>query len=155
MQCRLFLPGLAASLLAACAAMPTARVLSGSSRPMAPASAQPARPRPACAECGRVLRIEVIAAIRATASGGAVLGGVVGGVVSAPARPVTRAPATSGRGVVGTAAAAPARPPQRAWRVHLRMDDGRTLVIHQNLLSREIVAGSRVRLVQGRLVPLH
>jgi outer membrane lipoprotein SlyB len=83
-----------------------------------------------------------VAAVRATASGGAVLGGVVGGVVSAP------------KGTSATAST-PTKAPQRAWRLHLRMDDGRKLVVHQNLLSREIVAGSRVRLVQGRLVPLH
>jgi len=88
-----------------------------------------------------VARIEVVAGVRATTSGGAVLGGVVGGVVSAP----------KGSGATGASPTAP----QRAWRVHLRMDDGRNLVVHQNLLSPSIVAGSRVRLVQGRLVPQH
>jgi hypothetical protein len=162
MRTRLLLPALAACLLAACAAQPT-RVIPEPevvAAPPPPAPVRPIpRPRPACADCGRVERIEVVTAIRATATGGAVLGGVVGGVVStpkrAPASPVATRPAGSGANSPRTAAAPAARPAQRAWRVHLRMDDGRKLVVHQNLLSREIVAGSRVRLVQGRLVPLH
>jgi outer membrane lipoprotein SlyB len=101
--------------------------------------------RPACVDCGRVERIERVAAIRATASGGAVLGGVVGGVISAPA---PGAPANA------SASGAP-RPPQGAWRIHLRMDDGRRLVVHQNLIAAGLAVGSRVRLVQGRLVPVH
>jgi outer membrane lipoprotein SlyB len=126
----------------------------------APAPVRPApRPRPACADCGRVERVEVVTGIRATATGGAVLGGVVGGVVSTPKRVATPASPTRaaipGIAPANAASTPPARPAQRAWRVHLRMDDGRKLVVHQNLLSREIVAGSRVRLVQGRLVPLH
>jgi hypothetical protein len=134
---------LVVALLSACAAVPQTRVVS---EPVPVAPAPPPRavapPHPACADCGRVTRIEVVAAVRATASGGAVLGGVVGGVVSAPK---------------GTGAAANAAPKaaQRAWRVHLRMDDGRNLVVHQNLLSPSIATGSRVRLVQGRLVPVH
>ena len=132
-------------VLAACAGAPRTRVLT---EPLAPARVLPRAPqaqiRPACADCGRVDRIEVVAAVRATPSGGAVLGGVVGGVLSAPAP--TRAP---------TAAPGTAQPPQRAWRIHLHMDDGRRLVVHQNLMAGGIAVGARVRLVQGRLVPLH
>ncbi len=133
-------------VLAACAGAPRTRVVA---EPMPPARMPPiasqAPSRPACADCGRVERIESVAAIRATASGGAVLGGVVGGVLSAPA-PTARTP--------GAAAGTPP-PAQRAWRIHLRMDDGRELVVHQNLIAGGIVVGARVRLVQGRLVAVH
>jgi hypothetical protein len=141
----IFLAAFTAALLSACAAGPQTRVVT-EPEPVVVAPPPPprpvVRPHPACADCGRVERIEVVAAVRATASGGAVLGGVVGGVVSAP------------KGTSATAST-PAKAPQRAWRLHLRMDDGRKLVVHQNLLSREIAVGSRVRLVQGRIVPLH
>jgi uncharacterized protein YcfJ len=133
---------LVVALLSACAVAPQTRVVSEPVIAPAPPPRPAAPPRPACADCGRVTRVEVVAGVRATTSGGAVLGGVVGGVVSAPKG--------SGAATVASASA-----PQRAWRVHLRMDDGRNLVVHQNLLSPSIVAGSRVRLVQGRLVPQH
>jgi hypothetical protein len=133
-------------VLVACASAPRGRT---APEPLAPARIVPRTPttpaRPACMDCGRVERIESVAAIRATSTGGAVLGGVVGGVVSAPA-PSARAP---------IAASGAVRPPQRAWRVKLRMDDGRLLVVHQNLIATGLVVGARVRLVQGRLVPVH
>lgn len=132
--------------LAACAGGPRSRAIA---EPEAPARIVPRAtvnpPRVACADCGRVERIESVAAVRATPSGGAVLGGVVGGVVSAPVPSARPAAAPAG---------AP-RPAQRAWRIHLRMDDGRQLVVHQNLIAAGLVVGARVRLVQGRLVPVH
>jgi len=133
-------------VLAACAGAPRTRTVAAPSATTRPVPRPPSTSiRPACAECGQVERIESVAAIRATPSGGAVLGGVVGGVLSAPA-PVARAPA---------ATPGSPRPAQRAWRIHLLMDDGRRLVVHQNLIAGGIVVGARARLVQGRLVPLH
>ncbi len=76
------------------------------------------------------------------------LGGIVGGVVSAPQRSAA-APAPT--------AASPSRAPQpqQAYRIALRMDDGRHLVVHQNMIADGVAVNARVRLVQGRLVPVH
>jgi hypothetical protein len=100
-------------------------------------------PRPtvvACRECGRIERVELVGNVRATASGGAVLGGVVGGVVSG--KPATPAPA--------------ARPGVQVmtFRISLRMDDGRHFTLHQDQLAAGLRAGSRVRVVGGRVLPL-
>lgn len=133
-------------VLAACAGTPGKRAVVEPAAATRPVPRPPsASIRPACAECGQVERIESVAAIRATPSGGAVLGGVVGGVLSAPA-PV---------GNAQTPAPGTPRPAQRAWRIHLHMDDGRRVVVHQNLIAGGVVVSARVRLVQGRLVPVH
>ena len=145
---RLALPALLLALLSACASVPRPAPAPVVVRP--PAATPAPRPRPpACADCARVERIEKVAAIRATPTGRAVLGGVVGGVVSAPA-PQRTAPASP----ASPASPAKPRPAQAAWRIGLRMDDGRRLVVHQNLLAAGVAVGSRVRLVQGRIVPL-
>lgn len=136
------------ALLSACASIPRQAPPPVVVRP--PAATPAPRPKPpACADCARVERIEKVTAIRATPTGRAVLGGVVGGVVSASAsaRPAPATPAAAG-------SPAKPKPPQAAWRIGLRMDDGRRLVVHQNLLAAGIAVGSRVRLVQGRIVPV-
>ena len=118
--------------LSACASAP---------RKPPPAVVVPSRPAaPAvviCRECGRIERVEMVSNVRATASGGAVLGGVVGGVVSKPSTP-----------------AASAKPGVQVltFRIALRMDDGRRLSIHQPQLAAGLRAGSRVRVVNGRVV---
>jgi outer membrane lipoprotein SlyB len=84
-----------------------------------------------------VLRIEVVSGIRATANGGAVLGGVVGGVLSKPA--TSSAAAKPGVQVL-------------TFRIALRMDDGRRLTIHQPQLASGLRAGSRVRVLNGRVL---
>jgi outer membrane lipoprotein SlyB len=118
-------------LLSACASAP---------RKPPPAVVVPPRPvTPAivCHECGRIERVEMASNVRATASGGAVLGGVVGGVLSKPATP-----------------AATAKPGVQVltFRIALRMDDGRRLTIHQPQLASGLRVGSRVRVVNGRVV---
>jgi outer membrane lipoprotein SlyB len=97
----------------------------------------PARPVVVCHECGRIERVDMVSNVRATASGGAVLGGVVGGVLSKPATP-----------------AATAKPGVQVltFRITLRMDDGRRFTIHQPQLASGLKAGSRVRVVNGRVV---
>jgi outer membrane lipoprotein SlyB len=99
----------------------------------------PARPVVVCRECGRIERVELVSNVRATASGGAVLGGVVGGVVTG--KPATTAPA--------------ARPGVQVmtFRIALRMDDGRRFTLHQAQLASGLRAGSRVRVVGGRVLP--
>ena len=101
--------------------------------------ARPAVPPVACRECGRIERVEMVSNVRATASGGAVLGGVVGGVVSKPA-----APAASTKPGVQVL----------TFRLALRMDDGRRITVHQPQLASGLRAGSRVRVVNGRVVAL-
>ena len=77
--------------------------------------------------------------VRATSSGGAVLGGVVGGVVS---------------GKSATAATSKPGVQTLTFRIALRMDDGRRISIHQPGLASGLRSGSRVRLVNGRVLPL-
>lgn len=109
-------------------------------------SSQPQRPpaqvlvpaTPACANCGRVERLEVVP-VTANAPGarGAVLGGVVGGVLSKPAAP----------GAAPTVVS-------RSYRIGVRMDDGRRLVLTQKVISAHLKVGSRVRLDGTRIVLL-
>jgi outer membrane lipoprotein SlyB len=91
----------------------------------------------ACLNCGRVERIESIPVATTATNRGAVLGGVVGGVLSKPSAPGAAAPTTS-----------------RNYRVGLRMDDGRRLVLTQKVVSAHLKVGSRVRLDGTRIVLL-
>lgn len=75
--------------------------------------------------------------VRATARGGVVLGGVVGGVLSDPGK---KTPAATVRAAPDT------------YRLTLRMDDGRRLTIHQNLVSAKLRIGSIVRVENGRVM---
>jgi hypothetical protein len=118
-------------LLSACASAPR------HAPPPVVAHPPPARPLVVCHECGRIERVDMVGNVRATASGGAVLGGVVGGVLSKPAAP----PAKAKPGVQVL-----------TFRIVLRMDDGRRLTIHQPRLASGLRAGSRVRVVDGRVV---
>lgn len=68
-----------------------------------------------------------------------VLSGVVGNVLTGP----TKSPASPHAG-----------PGQWVTRLGVRMDDGRHLLINQNVVSPNLRVGSRVRLVSGRVVLL-
>jgi len=118
--------------LSSCASAPE-------SRP-APAPAVVVKPAPRalarCPDCGRVEKIEVVHGVRATAKGGAVLGGVVGGVVSQQPKTATPSKTTT---------------TQTSYRLKLRMDDGRRIVVHQNLISPNLRIGSLIRYVGGRV----
>lgn len=92
-----------------------------------------------CPDCGRIEKIEIVQGVRATARGGVVLGGVVGGVVSAPDKAAPPKPA----GVTVT-----------TYRLTVRMDDGRRLKIHQNVISPNLRVGSVVRVENGRVMLL-
>lgn len=101
----------------------------------------PARGLPAaCPECGRIERIEVLQGLRATPRGGAVLGGVVGGVLANPQR--QGAPAAS-------------RASQTMYRITLRMADGSRRVLNQDSLPFGLKAGSPVIVRDWRVIPLH
>ena len=109
-----------------------------------PAPALPA-PSPArglppdCPECGRIDRIEVLQGLRATPRGGAVLGGVVGGVLASPQR--QGAPAAN-------------RASQTMYRITLRMADGSRRVLNQDSLPFGIKPGSAVIVRDWRVIPL-
>ena len=125
MECRfLFAAALGCLALAACSGAPT--------RPttrVEPAAA------PACPACGRIERIDRVA-VPVAAKPRAVLGGVVGGVLSKPAATTTSAPTRS------------------SYRITVRMDDGRRLVLTQPALASGLAPGARVRIDRGRLLPL-
>ena len=128
---RLLPAALAGLVLAACATTAPPRP----APPIAPV-VRPGTPA-ACTTCGRIERIDAAApAPRAT---GAVLGGVVGGVLARPAP---------------TTAANAARAPGPAhYRVVVLLDSGRRLILTQPLAAGMKV-GSRVRVDRSRAVLL-
>lgn len=94
-----------------------------------------------CASCGRVERVEVLnqtTTVRKPV--GPMQGGVLGGVLSKPAAASTTSP--------------PASTPTRRFRLSLRMDDGRRVVLEQASISPNLKIGSRVRVEKGRVVLL-
>jgi outer membrane lipoprotein SlyB len=101
--------------------------------------APPPRPVVACHDCGRIERVDMVSNVRATSSGHAVLGGVVGGVAAGK----TAAPAPSAKPGVQVL----------TFRIALRMDDGRRFVLHQPDLAPGLRAGSRVRVQNNRVLP--
>ena len=93
----------------------------------------------ACAGCGRIEKIDTVQGVAAGTRRKVVLSGVVGGVLTGPTKP---------------RASANADPGQWVTRLGVRMDDGRHLLINQNVISPNLRIGSRVRLVSGRVVLL-
>ena len=120
--------------LSACSMAPHREVQSPPPRPVVPA-----RPAVACPECGRIERVEMVSNVRATSSGRPVLGGVVGGVVAG--KPAT--PATASKAGVQVL----------TFRIGVRMDDGRRMVLHQPELASGLRAGSRIRVQGNRVLP--
>lgn len=120
--------------LAACTSVPETKPA-----PVVTAKPAPALSRPLshCPDCGRIQKIEVVRGVRATAQGGVVLGGVVGGVMSSPNKAAKPA---NGAGA-----------PQTSYRLTVRMDDGRRLLVHQNQISPSMRVGSIIRYVKGRV----
>ena len=105
----------------------------------APEHIVPSRPVAVCRDCGRIERVDMVSNVRATSSGRAVLGGVVGGVVAGqPATP-------SGASKPGVQVL--------SFRVAVRMDDGRRMVLHQAGLASGLRAGSRIRVADNRVLP--
>lgn len=96
--------------------------------------------RPAvCTDCGRIEKIDTVRGVAAGTRRKVVLSGVVGGVLTGPSKPAASADAGTGQWVT---------------RLGVRMDDGRHLLINQNVISPNLRVGSRVRLVSGRVVLL-
>lgn len=134
---RLLLFGCAALVLAACA--------STASRPITPAASAVTTPRasttPApCPTCGRIERIDAAPAAGGARPQGAVLGGVVGGVLARPA------PAAAAGTKPGTGAS-------KLVRLVVLLDNGRRLILTQPLAAGMKV-GARVRVDRSRAVLL-
>ncbi|MFT3762738.1 MAG: hypothetical protein QM761_09060 [Pseudoxanthomonas sp.] len=128
MSTKPLLPALAASLLlAACATAPQGRpvVTSGPGQhPPATTAGPAAAPGPTvCMDCGTVVHVQSVAAGKASGA----LGGIVGGVAAKP--------------VAG----------QLSYDIHVRLDDGRTVVVRQDEAGG-VREGQRVRVAGGRLV---
>lgn len=114
----------------------------------------------ACADCGIVTRIETVASGRTAPSAtGAVLGGIVGAVAG---REISdRTGGSKGNQNIATVAGAAAgaaagnaiqnRVTDDTYNIHVRMDDGRTVVINQRDLGG-IRENTYVRVVNGRVV---
>ena len=105
----------------------------------APVRAAPTRPALVCRDCGRIEHVEMVGNVRATSSGRAVLGGVVGGVVAG--KPATPSEASKPGVQVLT------------FRIAVRLDDGRRLTLHQPQLASGLRSGSRVRVAGNRVLP--
>jgi hypothetical protein len=123
-------------LLSACSTVP--RHEAGPPQPARP-PATPPRPVVVCRDCGRIEKVDMVSNVRATSSGHAVLGGVVGGVASGQ----------------GSKPAANAKPGVQVltFRIAVRMDDGRRFTVHQPVLASGLRAGSRVRVQGNRVLP--
>ncbi|WP_447730195.1 glycine zipper 2TM domain-containing protein [Pseudoxanthomonas suwonensis] len=113
-----------------------------------------------CLDCGIVTRIDVIASNRSAPSAtGAVLGGIVGAVAGHEISDKTGGSKGNQNvsAVAGAAAGAMAgnaiqnRVTGDTYNVHVRMDDGRTVVINQRDLGG-IRENTYVRVVNGKVV---
>ena len=116
--------------------------------------------RVSCADCGNVTRIDAIASGRsAPAATGAILGGSVGAVAGPEISDQTGG--SKGNRNVSAAAGAAAgamagnaiqkRVTSDTYNVHVRMDDGRTLVVNQHDLGG-VRENTYVRVVNGKVV---
>jgi outer membrane lipoprotein SlyB len=121
-----------------------------------PAYSEPQR----CYDCGTVERIEPVYGARSNSRTGAVLGGVIGAVV---AREVPTHGSTGRKNtatVAGAVAGAVAgnaienKVNEETFDIHVRMDDGRRIVINRNSLGNDLRVGSYVRVDGNRVIPL-
>lgn len=113
-----------------------------------------------CYDCGTIERIETVYGTRSNNRTGAVLGGVIGAVA---AREVpthgsqgNKNTATVAGAVVGALAgnAIQNKVNEESFEIHVRMDDGRRLIVNRNSLGNDIREGSYVRVEGNRLIPL-
>lgn len=113
-----------------------------------------------CADCGIVTRIDVVASGRsAPANTGAILGGIVGAVAGHEISDKTGGSkgnqnVAAVAGAVAGAAAGNAiqnRATGDTYNIHVRLDDGRTLVINQHDLGG-IRENTYVRVANGKVV---
>ena len=113
-----------------------------------------------CYDCGRVERIETVYGARTNSRTGAVLGGVVGAVAGRELADDSSDGRQNTATVVGAVAGAVAgnaienKRNEETFNIHVRMDDGRRLVINRNSLGNDIRVGAYVRVDGNRLIPL-
>ncbi len=128
----------------------------GSSSPSYPSSSSPSR----CYDCGIVTRIDTVASGRTAPSAtGAILGGIVGAVAGREISQQTGGSdgnkniATVAGAVAGGAAgnAIQKRTTGNSYDVHVRMDDGRSVVINQHDIAG-LRENTYVRVVNGKVV---
>jgi len=139
MRLALYAGLLACAALAACTGPTQVRPVAPPEpvvRPVPPPAAAAAAARP-CTSCGRVEKIDVVTSTVATKDK-AVLGGVVGGVLT---RPATTPGAKAGTGT-------------RSYRLTIRLDGGRQLLVTQKVISPNLKVGSRVRVEGSRVMLL-
>ena len=121
-----------------------------------PSYSQPAR----CVDCGIITHIDTVASGRTAPSAtGAVLGGIVGAVVGREISDQTGG--SKGNKNIATVAGAAAgaaggnaiqnRVTGDSYDVHLRMDDGRTVVVNQRDVGG-LRTNTYVRVVNGKVV---
>lgn len=113
-----------------------------------------------CHDCGRIERIEVAYGARDNTRTGAILGGIVGAVA---AREIPKHGSQGNKNtatVAGAVAGAVAgnaienKVNEQTYDVHVRMDDGRLVVINRNGLGNGIREGAYVRVDGTRIIPL-
>jgi outer membrane lipoprotein SlyB len=152
MKSPLILAAALAATLSACATSP--RPGYGYSNPYPPQSApvyQPAPQPQRCYDCGQIVRIESVYGARENSRAGAVLGGVVGAVAGRELADDESDGRRNTATVVGAAAGAVAgnaienRMIAETYAIHVRMDDGRTLVFNRNTLGAGVREGAYVR----------
>ncbi|WP_295361515.1 glycine zipper 2TM domain-containing protein [Arenimonas sp.] len=113
-----------------------------------------------CYDCGRIERIEQVYGVRENSRTGAVLGGIVGAVA---AREIPthgsdgkRNTATVAGAVAGAVAgnAIENKVNEATFDIHVRMDNGRLIVINRNSLPSGVREGAYVRVEGTRITPL-
>jgi len=113
-----------------------------------------------CSDCGRIERIEQVYGARGNSRAGAVLGGVVGAVaareIPSHGSDGRRNTATAAGAVAGAVAgnAIENRMNEETYDIHVRMDDGRRIVLNQNRLGNNIREGAYVRVNGNNLTLL-
>ncbi len=111
-----------------------------------------------CFDCGTIVAIEQATATQGSNIVGPVLGGIVGAVAakelarkntdSEGRRNVATAAGAAGGAIAGNAIQNRVEGGRAGYNIHVRMDDGRTTVIHQNDVSG-LRKGSYVRVQNG------
>lgn len=113
-----------------------------------------------CYDCGRIERIEQVYGARENSRTGAVLGGLVGAVaareIPSHGSDGKRNTATVAGAVAGAVAgnAIENKINEETFDIHVRMDDGRRIVINTNRLGANIREGAYVRVDGNRITPL-
>lgn len=150
MKTRMLVVAALATSLAACASQPRSSGY-GYDRGYSPDPYDRGYSQQRCYNCGRIERIEQVYGARRNSRAGAVLGGLVGAVA---AREVPthgsegkKNTATIAGAVAGAVAgnAIENKVNEETFDIHVRMDDGRLIVLNRNRLGNGIREGAYVR----------